>query len=549
MTPSGPHAVTVIDAAGLSETMLEWLDGHLACRRKEGRSTLIAGSLAQALEHAEQLPARARLTLVARCGPAEPRKAHALFGQREGLGDAERLGAMIDEGTVELAAWLPFTSQLQSAIQHASTQAAMLVLTACATSERLERWLQMANADVAMAWICRDAIQALRRGGRTVEMRCRHLAATPGKGAARMFHTGPQPLGPSGPFKPHTPLWVSPSPAFAACFALPSVREGHALHGLDVLAPRPRVTVSADAERLAMELSNSHTVLHTLRVPAHAVEPAGTCTRLEYQLRSSAQLVEVQTSPVRELLDSLQVCLETPDERFVGSLAGFDIHADRWRATIGADRATAERFKSLRRAARAWLPDAAMCPPSTVPGFDASVVLRLLRRALLPEIAEAVCFPTGGHGERHAWLISHLALLLALEQDLPPVACAVAGALHDAGRHGDEDDAEHPARGTAIARSVVPNLRMASLPARACEAVATAIGAHSDDTPTACPIGAVLRDADRLGLAWERGYDARFFATDAGHRLARAGPEAAEAEFRRRFGACLFDTVGFSGAP
>ena len=549
MTPHAPLAITVVDATALPESPLAWLDAHLACRRQAGLATRVVGSIAQALEHAEALATPVALTLVAPHGPAERRPAHALFGQREGLADAERLRAMIDEGTVELAAWLPFTPQHPAAIERACAQAAMLVVTACAASDRLERWLQLADADVSTAWICRDAGEALRRGGRTVEMRCSHAPASPGKGAARMFHAGPQPLGPPGSFEPHAPLWVSPSPAFAACFGLPCVREGHALHGLDLLAPQPRVTVSADAERLAMELSSARTMLHALQVPAHAVESAGACPRLEYLLRSTARLIEAQPVRVQDLLDSLQVRLETPDDRFAGSLAGFDIHEDRWRAVIGADRTQAERFASLRRAACAWLPDAAMCAPSAVPGFDAAVTLRLLRRAVLPEIADAVRLPSGGHGERHAWLISHLALLLALEQDLPPVACAVAGALHDAGRRGDDDDPAHPARGAAIARAVVPHLRMASLATHACEAVAAAIESHSDEAPTACPIGAVLRDADRLGLAWERGYDARFFATDAGHRLARAGPEAAEAAFRRRFGACLFDTVGFTGSP
>jgi hypothetical protein len=342
-----------------------------------------------------------------------------------------------------------------------------------------------------------------------------------------------------------TGLWASPSRAFAACFGMACVREGRAMHGLDLLAPRAKVTVSVDIDTIMRELDDSWMAMHCIQVPARSAVCAGVCSHLEFLVDGLVDVTHIERMRTADALMRFQVQVEHPETGYDGMFSECDLSEAVWEGLLGCARIEVERYASLRRSAAAWLPDALGRPPSSIPFFTPALSARLLRRAVLPEIGASVSFPDCGHGERHAYVISHLALLIAVLEDIPPIAPAIAGALHDIGRTGDAADSDHPSRGAAVAKNLVPTLRSAALPSEACAAVVSAIESHSEDGPASCPVSAVLRDADRLPLAWERGFDARHFSTGVGRAIAQGGPPAAERLFREQFGQCLFDTVGF----
>jgi hypothetical protein len=204
-------------------------------------------------------------------------------------------------------------------------------------------------------------------------------------------------------------------------------------------------------------------------------------------------------------------------------------------------------YASHRRQLATWLPDELGVQPSRVPSFEPVAVLRLLRRCILPEIASMIRYAdTPAHGIRHAWMVSHLALLIALLEDQPPVAPIVAAALHDCGRVGDDDDPHHPEIAAQVAGRILPRLRSASLCRARAAMVVEAVARHANVDQARDDVSAIVRDADRLALAWEHGVAPSRFATAWGLRLAHAGPAAAESCFRQILHTPLWDTVGLA---
>jgi sulfatase maturation enzyme AslB (radical SAM superfamily) len=100
----------------------------------------------------------------------------------------------------------------------------------------------------------------------------------------------------------------------------------------------------------------------------------------------------------------------------------------------------------------------------------------------------------------------------------------IAGLLHDAGRSDNAADPGHAALGSDIATLVLESWLGHWLDAPVRAAVVEAIRHHAVEGPATGDIAACLRDADRLRLAWERGFDPRCFTTPAGAEFARRSP-------------------------
>lgn len=544
--------VILVDSASLGEHASRWIEHVLRDRvAHKGRAhTRMLPSLTEAILALENVTPHLSAVVVAHLRPRDERAPHAYFGQRWGLEPGALLRSMLDEGTRLIHEWLTPTLPPVGDIRSRCTRCAELLLTVpdAADAKWLDRALSFTCTNEIEAWACRDARDARAQAGASTPMRFRDAPEAPEDRCAWMYHAGPRDICMGAPKGVHArALWASPSPAFAACFGMPCVREGRALHGIDLLAPKAAVTVSADRDIILEDLSGTHTAMHRLRVPPGTAIPAGACPRLEFVLDGTIEIAWCDHMSTADAMARWQISIEHPEPHHDGLFAQFGVSDAQWQHHFGCSRIEVERYASLRRSAAAWLSDATGCSPSDVPQFEASRVARLLRRAVLPEIGSSVSYPEGGHGERHACVISHLALLIAVLEEIPPLAPAIAGALHDIGRQDDAPDADHPARGAAVAKLLVPTLRSAALPERACAEVVSAIATHSDDGIASCPVSAVLRDADRLLLAWERGYDSRHFSTGAGRAIANAGPHRAEQLFRERFDQCLFDTVGFTG--
>lgn len=163
--------------------------------------------------------------------------------------------------------------------------------------------------------------------------------------------------------------------------------------------------------------------------------------------------------------------------------------------------------------------------PGTSSSTHAAAWLRWLERGLAPRARAYSQQPASGyHGFGHSVFVARVAALPALKLDRNPLPAMIAGLLHDAGRRDDAADPGHAALGAEIAALVLEPWLGYCLDAPVRAAVVEAIRHHAEEEPAAGDIAACLRDADRLRLAWERGFEPRCFTTPAGAGLARRSP-------------------------
>ena len=496
----------------------------VAQRRVHGRATVGVATVEDALVQCGMSSDCDRGALLL----MSPRPAHATRAGAAAFDDwldcsaADAIGGTLADGVfTELHQTPSFTaaSTHRAFMALELSREVFVVLANCPVS-MLDALLQACEVSGTERWRCRDAVEASVRGERMHSMRMT-LGQREVRGSnrtLRVFHGSAMPIGELGATvgsSSERALWVSPSRAFAGSFGIESVRDGRLIHGVDLLTAQPAIVVAGEAVGIARVQAISQVALTELDVCSEALVRAGDCDGYEFRVEGEAARV------VRVVeIDGAWLCangmrpeqFEVSARGMFGALKMCD--AD-WLAHFGFDRATVESTPFLRRAATAWLPDWLRIAPNRVSGYEPSEALRMVRRVLLPEIARRVQWPTvDGHDERHAWLVAHIAMLIALDIHEPPLAPVVAAALHDTARCDDEEDSRHGATAARLANTVVCSLRAVPFPQRVVPEICEAIRSHSEVGDAPSPIAAVLRDADRLGLAWERGYDGKYFSTE-----------------------------------
>ena len=118
---------------------------------------------------------------------------------------------------------------------------------------------------------------------------------------------------------------------------------------------------------------------------------------------------------------------------------------------------------------------------------------------------------------------------LALGQK--PGAVVLACAFHDMARTHDYDDAEHGRNALPVARRIMG--QMGNIAPETQKSILYAIENHSFNLTAPDYISACLWDADRTRLAWDLGYDPRFFATNRAKLVASRNPDEYIAFMRR----------------
>jgi HD domain len=527
-----------------------------AAAKARGVAVHLVATPEEALERVESCigdgPLSVRFTpgLVSRV--RRPRHVHA--GCRIGLSVSEVLACLHAEGLV--AAWSEHDWKWTLEALCNSRSLIAVVIVAERFGERyLERLIEECEPHEADAWRCRDARRAVQCNSSIVDMRCEERTNWPGAANWQVHHASASPIGRVGETirsAPGRSLWVSPAEAFAACFGCDAVRFGGVIQGFDRLASTPEVVISCADGLRPQEVDGSTFYLHRISARYDALQAAGACTGHEWILVGEGVIEEI-VGPLRasEVLGRLGVRIEEASAAAPSWLTWCERASDqRLHDTFGMPRTELMSYESLRRQVGIWLPDELRVAPSRVGRVDAAAVIRLLRRCVLPEAAAMVRYPTSpAHGLRHAWIVSHFAAMIAMMEDQPPLAPAAAAVLHDCARRDDSDDDEHPRRGSEIAKAVLPQMRSLNLPRISVQEAVDAIARHSLNDVAQTSVEAVLRDADRLSLAWERGVDAKWFATRSGFLLARMGAGNAEARFRWIFSMPLFHTVGFEASP
>lgn len=377
---------------------------------------------------------------------------------------------------------------------------------------------------VAAAWL---AVHFRRPAGDSLEWMAHRTIALAESNAALYHGTavgGMTTLTPS----PRGPVFASPSPGFAACFGLGLDDQQGWVHGVDDLTDsRPFVYLLVPADRT--ECLEQPLYLYHITRDRDRFQPAGAVAGFEY-----AAPGPVTVDGCRRFERASEALTEYGVRVYVSAVPR--IHDPGLLELATRHCGAVEAHFEMRLSDILALPFFAPLPhlffvargilvPGASPSTHAAAWLRWLERDLTPRARAYSEQPDSGyHGFGHSVFVARAAALLALKLDRNPLPAMIAGLLHDAGRRDDAADPGHAALGAEIAALVLEPWLGHCLAAPVRAAVVEAIRHHAEEEPAAGDIAACLRDADRLRLAWERGFEPRCFTTPAGVEFARRSP-------------------------
>ncbi|MDO9018013.1 MAG: hypothetical protein Q8S73_40105 [Deltaproteobacteria bacterium] len=338
--------------------------------------------------------------------------------------------------------------------------------------------------------------------------------------------------GPSGT------VFASPSPAFAAGFGLRLDSAEGWVHGVEMLTTAWPCVYLVVPEGLEGHL-DVPAYLYSLDTRTADFHPDGSVDGYEFSWTEPVPVKSCQpydsVAAMLRWFDVEVVCRSTPpvqeDRELAEALTRHRVDVE---TAFEMELADLVRVRALRGHLYAWLVSCKGYRPSQFRPEYRSAWFRLLSRWILPAVCPlSSVVEQGYHSLEHLHFVGRMAGLLALELDEDPMPAMLAGVLHDLAR---EDDAPGLDHAEAAARLVEPAVRRdfatwispSSIPV-----IERAIREHPRGRKANNYVEAALWDADRLRLAWERGYRARFFNTPVGAELARRGEAFAESRYAR----------------
>jgi pyrroloquinoline quinone biosynthesis protein E len=337
---------------------------------------------------------------------------------------------------------------------------------------------------------------------------------------------------------PHQPVFVSPVASFASCFGVDLRSDNGWVQGADMLSGETAFTYLIVPPAREAELEQPCSLYRVLETET-TCQPRGSVTGYEFACDHEIPVAEEVAYP--SVNDALRDHGVRVSRRGGAAMEDADI-----RGLLESEREEAESFFEMSAGDMRSLPFFAPLlyaffvgrqghNPSGFSSQYRGVWARLLRRLIFPALAPYSLQPVlGYHGLSHSFRVALGALTLALEQGANPLLAMIAGALHDAARTGDEEGDEHALAGSLLARAVLPKTLPSWVSADGIRRIANAVEHHVDLEQPADAISQCLNDSDRLRLAWERGFEARFFSTPIGARLALRGTDFASNWFATR---------------
>jgi radical SAM protein with 4Fe4S-binding SPASM domain len=334
------------------------------------------------------------------------------------------------------------------------------------------------------------------------------------------------------------PVFFSPVPGFAACFGVDLRNEKGWIQGTDVLSGDAPFTYLVVPSAHEAELQQPCS-LYRVSESATTCEPRGSVSGFEYACGHEIPVTEAVAYPsVAEALTAhgvrvfRQGVVAIKDRDILDLLDSEQGEAESFFELSGGDMRSLPFFAPLLYAF--FVGRQGHAPSRFSPQYR-GVWARLLRRLIFPALGPYSLQPTDGfHGLSHSFRVALDALTLALEQDANPLLAMIAGVLHDAARTDDDEGRGHALAGSFLARAVLPRTLPSWVAADGIRRIADAVEHHVDEELPTDVISQCLNDSDRLRLAWERGFEARFFSTPTGKRLARRGADFASNWFASR---------------
>ena len=324
-------------------------------------------------------------------------------------------------------------------------------------------------------------------------------------------------------------VFVSPSLRFAACYESQNMKAGWWRQGVELLSDDPETVIVHTNNNLTgglaaeiVEGSAGSTYVIATGQKARAVP--NSCPGFEQLLKSPVkpvaeyfkQLPTAVTKDAALLFYGNDIALALPDAFEDFDWSDFVSWMDTDQDVLLAYRSTPFfmiLFQQLREAAKPTIP------------FPLVYWRRLAERILFADLPayNVKTEANGYHGLEHGLEVALTTLLLAYENHTSPLAGFLAALLHDLST-STAPHAHTPKGSAELAADLLADAWL-YFSGQADAEVIEAVRTHAAVSPPPSNTAAYVRDADRLRLAWERGYEAHYFASDLGHELAQRYPD------------------------
>ena len=320
--------------------------------------------------------------------------------------------------------------------------------------------------------------------------------------------------------------FVSPSRRFASCFESNNVRDGSLSMGVEPFNDDPdTIIVSGDADLLD-ELKCEKGSTYEVFPEETPTEFPGGCSGFEFVTDGVVEkLSESEEQLAKAISNDPGLYLVYPHQLMELS-DGIDRRQYRkfidW---MGIDESVARSFPSSVFYLKIFC---------ELHGGDACQFFPLITwyrfgsRELFGELRalEITTEANGYHGLQHCLEVGLLGVLLASLNNIPVAPIFLAALAHDLSQ-GVPKDHHNASDSARLFRTLIGGVWEA-YSSKYDNEIAEAVACHSSMQPSPSATASILRDADRVRLSWERGFDPQFFETEWGKEFAQRDPSFTE---------------------
>jgi len=314
--------------------------------------------------------------------------------------------------------------------------------------------------------------------------------------------------------------YISSSIGFAACYCLKINSDLGWIQGIDKIGhSHEMIFISPPTgEKI---LYDEVGFLYQIKPKKNTVFEYGDCG--SYDMRSGDVLdvlIEKRLSCVRSFLQENFVVLPEPGDEIELDIESEKVEFIRW---MGMPL----RLLKCLKSSPFWINiyRAIKSKQTTIVSQPLIYWERLAIRCLYPLI-EGLCRKTcqdSYHGFGHGRDVALTTVVLSYFEGVNPLPAFLAALCHDLESNLKSTRLNRAERSAQIVESIFSTV-WSDFDGGATNDIIHAVRTHSKTGSHLSKTSAILRDADRLRLAWERGYNPKYFHTTLGHELAKAGP-------------------------
>jgi HD superfamily phosphohydrolase YqeK len=318
--------------------------------------------------------------------------------------------------------------------------------------------------------------------------------------------------------------WFSPSPVFAGVFGIqPDNQKGH-IHGIEECfskEPEHYLYLGTDY-KILMKKSFS---LYKTKILNNNIILEGNISNYEYTTKECIEVIDaIEYKSFYEFCDENNILLidnKTSNFELNSILKKFKMEEDffhHWELELK----DALKIKALYPQFYFWLLSRKILHWNEVePQLSNGFLGRFIHREIGALLGRKLTIPEFGyHGIEHFVQTAAYAFALSIEESVNPIAPLIAGGLHDCGRTLNSNYSSHASKGVINATNLLNSRLNFWVLNDEIEKILDAIKNHSTQLKGENTIESICWDSDRLRLAWERGYNPKYFSTKSGNYFA-----------------------------